>query len=120
MKINSEKLFEFVNNLGTDEKVKFKVFEDDNYVTEIYWDGENFNWEPGTFTSGMLFNPLVDFVEVKEEKKMEKLDIELNNGGALCLRNEEGTLCGMNKHSIVMAKKINEIIDKINSMEVNK
>ena len=37
MKINSEKLFEFVNNLGTDEKVMFKVFEDENYVTEIYW-----------------------------------------------------------------------------------
>lgn len=69
MKINSEKLYDFINNLGTNEKVRFKVFYDDNYVTEIYWDGENFRWEPGTFTTGALFNPLYDFVEVEEEKK---------------------------------------------------
>lgn len=75
MKINSETLFEFINNLGTNEKVKFKVYYDDNYVTEIYWDGENFNWEPGTFNSGAFFNPLYDFEEILEDKpkKVEQI-----------------------------------------------
>lgn len=119
MKINSEKLFEFVNNLGTDEKVKFKVFEDENYVTEIYWDGENFNWEPGTFTSGMLFNPLVDFVEVEKEQSLDK--IVMNEEGRIKWYDMRGAHhFNTNTKDRYFADKINAIIDKINSMEVNK
>lgn len=121
MKINSEKLFEFVNNLGTDEKVKFKVYLDDNYVTDINWDGENFNWEPGTFTSGMFFDPLIDFEEVKEDKKIEKL-------GMFDLTLEETDITedliltyeGVSKTFSDTRMKINELIDKVESMEVNR
>ena len=75
MKINSEKLYDFINNLGIDEKVRFKVFFDDNYVTEIYWNGESFDWDTGTFTSEAFFNPLYDFVVEEEENKIpEKLE----------------------------------------------
>lgn len=71
MKINSENLYEYINNLATDEKVKFKVFYDDNYVTQIYWNGENFEWETGTFTSEAFFNPMYDFIPIEEENNIE-------------------------------------------------
>lgn len=103
-KINSEKLFEYINNLGTNEKVKFKVYYDDNYLTEIIWDGENFSWEPGTFTSGAFFNPLYDFEEIEEKhKKIEKVDF----------KNEKGeTLIGANMWSFYY--KIEELRNAVN------
>ena len=76
MKINSKNLWDYVNKLVTDEKVKFNVYYDDNYVTQIYWNGNNFEWEPGIFTSEAFFNPLFDFEVIEEEKKIpEKLEI---------------------------------------------
>lgn len=73
MKINSEKLFDYINNLATMEKVKFNVYYDDMYLTEIYWDGENFNWEPGKLLSGAFFNPLYDFEIIEEDKEIDIL-----------------------------------------------
>ena len=77
MKINSKDLWKYINDeLGTYDKVKLNVYYDDVYVTQIYWNGENFEWEPGRFTSEAFFNPLYDFVEVEEENKIpEKLDV---------------------------------------------
>lgn len=77
MKINSKDLWKYINDeLGTYDKVKLNVYYDDVYVTQIYWNGENFEWEPGRFTSEAFFNPLYDFVVVEEEKKIpEKLEI---------------------------------------------
>ena len=74
MKINSEKLWNYINELARNEKVKFKVYCDDSYVTNILWNGENFEWESGTFTSEAFFNPLYDFEIIEEDKKIEKLD----------------------------------------------
>lgn len=114
MKINSEKLFEFVNNLGTDEKVKFKVFFDDDYVTDINWDGENFNWGSGTFTSGMFFDPLVDFEEIIEkDKKIKKIDTILDIEEDEYTDTERATRATVNECIL----KLDEIIDKINKME---
>ena len=66
MKVNSEHLYNYINDLATDEKVKFKVYYDDNYVTQIYWNGESFEWDTGTFTSEAFFNPLYDFEVIEE------------------------------------------------------
>ena len=107
MKINSEKLYDFINNLGTNEKVRFKVYYDDNYVTEIYWDGENFRWEPGTFTTGALFNPLYDFVEIEEQKKLpEKIPEEIIVG-------KKQPVHRIKK----IEKKINEVIDYLDYLK---
>lgn len=99
MKINSKDLWNYINDLSTNEKVKFNVYYDDNYVTQIYWNGDNFEWEPGRFTSEAFFNPLYDFVVVEEEKKIpekieeEEIEVSMAIGEGIC------------------ANKINEIID---------
>ena len=105
MKINSEKLWEYINEeLGTYDKVKFNVYYDDNYVTQIYWNGENFEWESGRFTSEAFFNPLYDFVPIEEKKKIpEKLQ------GSCDMTTSE--ICRMNNIEV----KINEIIDYLKS-----
>lgn len=72
MKINSKNLYEYINELATNEKVNFKVYYDDTYMTDILWNGNSFQWEPGLFTSEAFFNPLYDF-EVKENKQ-ERID----------------------------------------------
>ena len=73
MKVNSEHLYNYINDLATDEKVKFKVYYYDNYVTQIYWNGESFEWDTGTFTSEAFFNPLYDFEVIKEDKSFKLL-----------------------------------------------
>lgn len=98
-KINSENLWAFINNLGTDEKVKFNVFFDDNYITKIYWNGEYFEWEEGTFTSEAFFNPLYDFVEITEDNKLEdRFEFSLSNG-------------------IWTTKQASELIDNLSKLE---
>lgn len=72
MKINSEHLYKYINELATDKKVNFNVYYDDQYVTQIYWNGDNFEWDTGTFTSEAFFNPLYDFIPIEEDKKIEK------------------------------------------------
>lgn len=77
MKINSENLWQYINDLATDQKVKFKVYYDDYYKTEILWNGDNFEWDAGTFTSEAFFNPLYDFEVIEENPKhIEELEIK--------------------------------------------
>jgi len=108
MKINSEKLWKYINEeLGTYDKVKFNVYYDDDYVTQIYWNGENFEWESGRFTSEAFFNPLYDFEVIEGEKIPEKL-------GTYTITDE--TISGMRKSlntmiNIDIIGTINEIID---------
>ena len=102
MKVNSEHLYEYINDLATDEKVKFKVYYDDYYVTEIYWNGESFEWDTGTFTSEAFFNPLYDFEVIEEDKKIERIS-------EITFRNSTDNI-----KEEVLLYKINEIIDYIN------
>lgn len=107
MKVNSENLYEYINELATNQKVKFKVYYDDSYVTEVLWNGTNFEWETGTLTSEAFFNPLYDFEVIEEDKKIAKLIT---------------TAVGISDSMIIksfteIALKINEIIDKINKEE---
>ena len=103
MKINSEHLWKYINELATNEKVKFNVYYDDQYVTQIYWNGESFEWEQGTFTSEAFFNPLYDFVVIEEEKEIpEKLDINLG-------------MANMTPTEKYISNTVNEIIDYLKS-----
>ena len=111
MKINSGDLYKFINELGINEKVRFKVYYDDNYVTEVYWNGENFEWDSGAFTSEAFFNALYDFEVIEEEKDIEKLDKVIVNNETMCdleiyLRQDEN----------VLIHKINELIDAVNKL----
>lgn len=110
MKINSEKLWDYIFNLPTDEKVRFKVYYDDFYTTEILWNGENFEWASGTFSSGAFFNPLYDFIPIEEEKDIERLTYENTFKDNSTLEVQE-----------VLANKINEIIAEVKKLkELNK
>lgn len=76
MKVNSEHLFKYINELATNQKVKFKVYYDDCYTTEVLWNGECFEWDTGTFTSEAFFNPLYDFEVIEEDKKIDILELK--------------------------------------------
>ena len=121
MRVNSEHLYNYINDLATDEKVKFKVYYDDNYVTEIYWNGECFEWDTGTFTSEVFFNPLYDFEVIEEDKKIEKLET-YDIAGNIFLEDCCFKYIPIDKEKLtaneqVFVNKINEIIDKINEVE---
>lgn len=103
--INSEHLWNYINELARNEKVKFKVYCDDSYVTNILWNGENFEWESGTFTSEAFFNPLYDFEIIEENKKIEKLDIDKMLQIKKWKRDKNAW------------KKINELIDEVNKLK---
>jgi hypothetical protein len=79
--------------------VKFKVYFDDVYLTDLLWDGNNFSWESGTFSSGAFFNPFCEFEMI--ETKIEKL-----NG-----------YVASNKE---IHDKLNEVIDELNLLKNNK
>ena len=111
MKINSKDLFNYINNLKPTDKIKFKVYYDDCYVTDILWDGENFNWESGRFTSGAFFNSLYDFEIIEEEKEIEKL------GKKFTLEGNTSELTKSDWQFSVISQKINELVDEINKLK---
>lgn len=115
-KINSENLWEFVNNLATDQKVKFKVFYDDDYITEIFWNGNYFEWEESTFTSEAFFNALYDFVVIEDDDKLEK--IEKEELFALDESMTKSSLVAWQKaNNGIFKKQIDFLIDHINKIE---
>lgn len=114
MKINSEKLYQYINELATNEKVKFKVYYDDTYTTDILWNGENFEWESGRFSSEAFFNPLYDFEVIEDKPKhIEELKIE-QDGATYYIKNEFRTKCYLTKHSKIIADKFNELSKAVN------
>lgn len=116
MRVNSRWLYDIVNTLKG--KAKVKVYCDKVFTgTTIFWNGEMFEWEPGTFNSEAFFNPKYDF-EILEDKTIKKLDIkqdELTENAYII--NEHGTKCYMTKHSKIIALKVNDLIEKINKLK---
>ena len=113
MKINSRDLFDYINGYLDNKEAKFKVFHNGNYVTDIFWDGENFNWDSGTFTSGAFFDQLYNFYLIEEDKQIEKLPI-------WATRREDKEYTNLEEHILVVARKVDELICKVNNMENNK
>lgn len=72
MKVNSETLYKLINDGTIHENTKLNVYRDDIYITSIEYDGYDFNWDAGTFTSGMFYDPLVEFEIIEEEKEIEE------------------------------------------------
>ena len=125
--INSRDLFDYINGYVDNKEVKFKVFHNGNYVTDIFWDGENFNWVSGTFSSGAFFDPLYNFYLIEEDKEIEKLENkiefysyskyeELKNDVDKVLYILKAINLVENKISN-LNNKINELIDKVNKLE---
>ena len=75
MKVNSETLYELINDGTIHENTKLNVYRDDIYITSIEYDGYDFNWDAGTFTSGMFYDPLVEYEIIEEEKEIEEIPI---------------------------------------------
>lgn len=94
MKVNSKYLYDVITKLKG--KAKVNVYCDDVFTgTTIYWNGEMFIWEPGTFNSEAFFNPKYDF-EIIEKKRIEKLNV--NN---------------FHNKQLYLAEKINELIEEV-------
>lgn len=77
----------------------------------FYYFGENKNHRfDRLFYINQILNDKVKILE--EEKKIpEKLNIEQNSIGNHYIKNEFGTQCNLTKHSKIIADKINEILD---------
>ena len=106
MKVNSETLYELINDGTIKENTKFEVYRDDIYITVIEFDGYDFNWDSGCFTSGMFYDPLVEFKEIiEEEKEIERLKL-----------NDSDVWTGKSDGELIV-EKINELIDTINELK---
>lgn len=124
MKINSKNLYEYINELATNEKVNFKVYYDDTYMTDILWNGNSFQWEPGLFTSEAFFNPLYDF-EVIEDKQ-EYIDY-LYTGDRYLFESKDNGMTKEDRKQLdsyfralllghdALAKAVNYLLDKDNN-----
>lgn len=108
MKVNSESLYELINDGTIKVNTKIKVYKDDIYITTITFDGYDFIWETGTFTSGMLFNPLCDFEIIEEEKEIEELDLGEARPNGECI-------ISINDKKI--QDKINELVREVNNLK---
>lgn len=130
MKVNSEVLYELINDGSIKPGTKLKVYKDDIYVTTITFDGYDFIWETGTFTSGMLFNPLVDFELIEEDKEIEKLEKRVISQNLMLSDknapdNEKWNLVQKliydnSLENQYMKDKINELINEINKLKRGK
>lgn len=108
MKINSETLYELINDGTIHKNTKLKVYRDDCYETLIEYDGYDFNWNAGTFTSGMFYDPLVEFEIIEEEKEIEEIDI--CTGGIMGFD-------GVENITGALKDKINELVREVRKLK---
>lgn len=110
MKVHGGTLYEFINNGTIKAGTKLKVYEDDNYITTITFDGYDFVWESGIFTSGMLFNPLCDFEILEEEKEIEEFKLQCTIANHY---SKENIQCLANE----MVRKMNKLREELNNLK---
>lgn len=116
MKVNSEVLYESINDGSIKAGTKLKVYKDDVYVTTITFDGYDFIWETGTFSSGMLFNPLVDFEEIEEQKDIEEIKM-IGCNMEIDLFDKKTLLPTENMQTEFIISKINELVREVRKLK---
>lgn len=67
------------------------------------------------FLESNMFEKNIKIIE--ENKNIEKLDIVKSGTNNYCLRDEKNRLCSMNKHTSIIALKLNELINEINKLK---
>ena len=116
MKIKSKELYCLINNGILKENTKINVYRDNVYITQIIFNGYDFNWKNGELTSGIFFDPLCYFEITEEPKEIEKLGY-FN----LCKDNEDNdlelTYTGVADTFDEVYEKINELIDVVKELK---
>lgn len=98
--------------------------EEDDLITEFEFDKRVWNFKALNDSEfcldGWLLNQNITITKHKEileeEKKIpEKLEIEIEMTNNFYIRNENGTKCYLTKHSKMIAEKLNQLIDYLES-----
>lgn len=117
MKITIYELLGLVKDDKAPEKIKYKysIYELTPEKDEYYCKNE-MRWFTNEIDSLGVLNDYVEIIE--EDKEIEKIEI-VNNGNmnAYAIYSADGAKCALTKHSKVMCDKINELIDKVNSLK---
>lgn len=109
-KINAMGLIKNYVEILEEEKQEIKPITKKDFETLGYACGEIQKAFTNGWTKSLENKPL------KKEKKIpEKLNIEQNSIGNHYIKNEFGTQCFLTKHSKIIADKINEILDYLES-----
>lgn len=116
--INSKDLYDYVNELEFGKSVMFNVYRGNSYITHICWDGNDFCWESGTFSSGAFFSDEYFFEIIEEDNEIEKITLdewaEITTEGDLIYKRMEHIF---NKNSNLFVNKINKLIDEVNKLK---
>ena len=117
------KVIDLLNKIANG-KVPKKIIVDNKFI--YIHDGIDYKSHDGTYlfdsyieTTTEDMNIEIEIVEdtLEEEKKIpKKLEIEQDKPSSnYYIRNENGTKCGLTKHSKMIADTLNEIIDYLKS-----
>lgn len=117
MKVNSETLYELINDGTIHENTKLKVYRDDIYIISIEYDGYDFNWDAGTFTSGMFYDPLVEFEIIEEEKEIEELNYRLDYDTYDKCKYDIDKVMTLIRPILENKEKINELVREVRKLK---
>ena len=103
-----------IDLIANGEEVPEKIFYDnENWINRYPNDYEGLD-RGGCLLNNVCLNELNDEVEIiEEDKKIEKLPI-------WATRREDKEYTNLEEHILVVAQKVDELIDKVNSLENNK
>jgi len=114
------KVIDLLNKVANGEEVPNMVLPK-WFMTNMYlhYDKETkdyYNEEETYELFGNICLFLNDEVEIIEDKKIEKIKVEIENErtGNCYIKNEYGRNCYLTRHSKIIIDKLNEIIDCIN------
>ena len=113
MRIPASLLFRYLNDKKQKE-LKIKVYHNNTYAATILWDGYGLLWNPGEFSTQSLFDEEYTTFEVPG-KKIEKLEILAEEKQMYDYINAR--YVSLSKPTLVLADKINQIIDKLDEEE---
>lgn len=115
--IKSYNLYENVQNGTIKAGTELDVWYKDCFKTRIKFDGFDFVWETGTFTSGMLFDLSTEFEIVEKKPILQRVIWNDKSSFANCEMTMKGVTEMLMSRSEQLKKTLNDVVDLLKYME---
>lgn len=120
MKVNGIELLQMIKEEKIKSNTEIKVwfnYRIKEYITTLWFDGIDLNWQPTTFYARYFYNKYIEFEIIEEEKEIEEIIILTDDANMKCVANKEYRKLSYSQVDLLFANKFNEIIKEVNKLK---
>lgn len=120
MKVNGIELLQMIKEEKIKSNTEIKVWFNHRikeYITTLWFDGIDLNWQPTTFYARYFYHQNIEFEIIEEEKEIEEIIILTDDANMKYVANKEYRKLSYSQVDLLFANKFNEIIKEVNKLK---